>query len=417
MATKLTQDTVEDARCPPGRKDVLIFDKEMRGFALRVGKKGGKTFLAQYTTPAGKRRVTLGTFGVVTVAEARKAAQRVLGQAADGHDPFTERKVKAEAERVAKAEAAYTFGAMIEAWAKGRAGDRRPSYLREAVACVKRNLPKWWDRAAGSITITEAVRALDDVKDTKGTVAANRTLAYARAAYGWAAKRQAVRVNPLKGIERAGREPPRERVLTAPELGAIWNACEKLTATRAGFVRTLLLTMQRREEVCSMGWAELDNPADPTVWTLPAERAKNGRTHIVHLAEPVRAIIKAMPRIKDNPFVFAGQGNGTIGGFSTIKNAIDAELVEAGAPVVDWRFHDFRRAGVTALADMGFPPHVCDRLLNHITGAIQGVAAVYQRAEFLNEREKSLDAWAAHVTAAAKGKPDAENVVAFRSAG
>jgi integrase len=410
---KLTQETVEGARCPPGRKDVLIFDKDTRGFALRVGKKGGKTFLAQYTTPAGKRRVTLGTFGVVTVAEARKAAQRVLGQAADAHDPFTERKAKAEADRVAKAEAAYTFGAMIEAWAKGRAGDRRPSYLREAVACVKRNLPKWWDRPAGSITVTEAVRVLDGVKDAKGTVAANRTLAYARAAYGWAAKRQAVRANPLKGIERAGREPPRERVLTKAELGAIWNACEKLDATRAGFVRTLLLTMQRREEVCSMGWAELDNPANPTAWTLPAERAKNGRTHVVHLAEAVRAIIKAMPRIKGNPFVFAGRDNGTIGGFSGIKDKINAEMVKARTPIADWRFHDFRRAGVTALADMGFPPHVCDRLLNHITGSIQGVAAVYQRAEFLNERKAALDAWAEHVLAAADGRTEAHNIVAL----
>jgi integrase len=165
-----------------------------------------------------------------------------------------------------------------------------------------------------------------------------------------------------------------------------------------------------------MGWTELDNSDDPTVWTLPAERAKNGRTHIVHLAEPVRAIIRAMPRIKDNPYVFAGQGNGTIGGFSTIKNAIDAELAEAGTPVADWRFHDFRRAGVTALADMGFPPHVCDRLLNHLTGAIQGVAAVYQRAEFLAERRAALDAWAAHVLRAAEGKATADNVVTLRQA-
>ncbi len=66
-----------------------------------------------------------------------------------------------------------------------------------------------------------------------------------------------------------------------------------------------------------------------------------------------------------------------------------------------WKYHDFRRSGVTALADLGFAPHVCDRLLNHVTSTIQGVAAVYQRAEFLAERKAALEAWAAHETGAA----------------
>src|SRR5450432_694400 len=117
---------------------------------------------------------------------------------------------------------------MLLAWSKAREGDRRPSYLREAYACLKRNLPQWKDRPAGSITLVEAVRALDAIKADKGTVAANRTLAYGRAAYGWAVKRQHVPVNPLRGIERPGKEISRERVLDAEELGAIWGACDKL---------------------------------------------------------------------------------------------------------------------------------------------------------------------------------------------
>jgi integrase len=285
------------------------------------------------------------------------------------------------------------------------------------VACIRRNLPTWQDRAASGITLAEAVQAIDGIKEAKGTVAANRTLAYARAAYGWAAKRQHVMVNPLKGIERAGREAARERVLSADDLGAIWRGCDALSGALAGYVRVLMLTMQRREEVASMQWSELDDPADPTTWVLPAERAKNGRAHIVHLAEPVRAIIRAMPRLESNPFVFAGKQRKPIAAFGYAKNKINEAMAKAEQPLADWRFHDFRRAGVTALAGMGFAPHVCDRLLNHVTGAIQGVAAVYQRAEFLTERGAALDAWAAHVLRAAEGKPDADNVVTFRSAG
>ena len=199
------------------------------------------------------------------------------GIAADGRDPFVERKAKAAAAQKAKAEAEHSFSALVAEWAKAREGDRRHSYLREAVACLKRNLPVWLNRPASSITFSDAVRAVDRIKAEKGTVAANRTLSYARAAYGWAVKRQHVAVNPLKGIERAGREAPRERVLSETELGAIWRGCDALGAIAAGFVRTLMLTLQRRDEVASMLWGELDNPIDPAIWTLPAERTKNAR--------------------------------------------------------------------------------------------------------------------------------------------
>ena len=92
-------------------------------------------------------------------------------------------------------------------------------------------------------------------------------------------------------------------------------------------------------------------------------------------------------------------------------------MEEDEAILPDWRFHDFRRSGVTALAGMGFPPHVCDRLLNHVTGAIQGVAAVYQRAEFMAERKAALDAWATLVIAAAEQCKGTDNVVRLHRAG
>ncbi len=74
-------------------------------------------------------------------------------------------------------------------------------------------------------------------------------------------------------------------------------------------------------------------------------------------------------------------------------------------------FHDFRRAGVTALAEAGFPPHVADKLLNHVSGTIRGVAAVYQRGKFAEERRRALDAWASHVLRHGEGEAPAGNVV------
>ena len=218
---RLTQRTVEAASCPPGKKDALLFDGETRGFGLRVTVAGSKMFLAQYQSATGKRRVTIGPFGVLTVEEARKRARAILGDAAQGRDPFAERRATAAARRSAEAatearatEEAFTFGKLIDAWERARAGDRRASYLAIAAAAMRKHFAAWGDRPASTITTAEAVRMLDGIKATVGATAANRCLSYARATYGWAEKRQMVTTNPLRGIEAPSRERARDRVLS-----------------------------------------------------------------------------------------------------------------------------------------------------------------------------------------------------------
>ena len=425
---RLTQRSVEAAACPPGRKDALVFDGETRGFGLRITAAGSKVFLAQYQGATGKRRVVVGRFGVLTVEEGRKLAKAILGDVAEGRDPFAERQAQVAAQRSAEvaakahaAEEAFTFGRLVDAWEQARAGDRRASYLAVATANMRKHFGVWADRPASSITTAEAVRILDAIKATVGPTAANRCLSYARAAFGWAEKRQAVTTNPLRGIEAPSREKARDRVLTGDEVGAIWQAAASLNDPARGFVRMLMLTVQRRDEVASLRWVELSD--DLTTWTLPAERTKNGRAHIVHISEPVRAILAMVPRVRGCPFVFQAASGKPVSAFSTMKRTLDVAVekarAEAGlesAALPAWTMHDFRRAGVTALAGMGFPPHVCDRLLNHVTGTISGIAAVYQRAEFLSEREAALDAWAMHVLRAAEGKAPSNNVIALRHA-
>jgi integrase len=361
---------------------------------------------------------------VLTVEDARKRAKAILGDVAEGRDPFAERREAAAAQRSAAAaakaraaEEAFTFGRLIDAWEEARTGDRRASYLTVATAAMRKHFVDWADRPASGITTAEAVRALDNIKATVGATAANRCLSYARAAFGWAEKRQMVTVNPLRRIEAPSREKARDRVLSLEEIGAVWRAAGKLSDPARGFVRVLLLTLQRRDEVAGIRWAELS--ADMMTWTLPAERAKNGKAHIVHLAEPVRTILAEMKQVRGCPFVFCAASRKPVSAFSAMKRALDNDIgkerTEAGLQPIaipGWNMHDFRRAGVTALAGMGFPPHVCDRILNHVTGSVTGVAAVYQRAEFLAERKAALDTWAAHVLRAAEGKVADSNVVA-----
>jgi integrase len=301
---------------------------------------------------------------------------------------------------------------LIDNWQAAMAHRR---YADEAARRVRRAFAPWLDRPATALSKREAIQAVDRLASESGITAARRAAAYGRAMFAWAVKRDAVGTNPFAGIALPGREVARDRVLEAAELGAIWRAAGSLDPVRGGFVRLLLLTLQRRGEVAGLRRTEL--APDLSTWTLPASRAKNNRAHVVHLAPLAREVLAGVPRLSGPPgdeLVFASF-RGPLGGFDRIKQRLDAAIAaEQGQPLAPWRLHDVRRSGVTFLAGVGIAPHVADRLLNHVGGTISGVAAVYQRNQFLPERRAALEAWARHLQACAAGIEITSNIVALR---
>jgi integrase len=161
-------------------------------------------------------------------------------------------------------------------------------------------------------------------------------------------------------------------------------------------VEFLALTGQRREEVARMKWNELD--LAQRVWTIPKSRTKNAKEHVVHLSEQSMAVLKRAD--KKEPFVFSVLGTRPFQQFSKHKRRLD-QL----SGVTEWRLHDLRRTCVSGMARLGIAPHVADKILNHQAGTISGVAAVYQRHEFLSERREALDLWGAHIGAILRDKP------------
>jgi integrase len=160
-----------------------------------------------------------------------------------------------------------------------------------------------------------------------------------------------------------------------------------------------------------MRWSELS--PDLGLWTIPAERMKNRKPHDIHLSEPARAVLRSIPRIEGQDFVFTTTGKGPVSGFSRARRLLDAKITASrdGAPLASWRLHDFRRSGVTRLAGMGFDSIVVDKLLAHKPARLKGVAAVYQRHEFMDERRRAQEAWAAHLT-----RPPGATILPFRAA-
>jgi integrase len=417
---KLTDRFLATLKVKDGQKDRLVFDAACPGLGVRVTAKGTRTFLAQWTDPATKRKVRepLGVWGNLTIEQAREAVRARLGAVAKGVDPKAERSWRrADAERE-RSETALTFDALIEEWDVLHLAQRRERYRAEAVRAIRHAFPDLLKRPAARITKADAVNALDAlVRDGKPTMA-GRTLAYARAAFRWAEKRGKVASNPFQGLPIATSANARERVLDDTELAEAWTAAETLGYPWGPFFRLAMLTLQRREEVAGMRWSEL--VPDLSVWTIPGARMKNSRPHDVHLPEAARAILREMPCIDGCDFVLSTTGKTPVSGFSKAKTALDAAIVktrtEAAAkanrkpePMAEWRTHDLRRSGVSVLARLGFDSIVVDKILAHQPAKLLGVAAVYQRHDFARERAAALDAWAAHVLGA-----EASNVVALR---
>lgn len=441
---KFTKSGIDALTCPPGKRDVMFTDSEVKGFAIRVNATGSKTFLFNYRFGGKARRLVLGQYGELTLAHARKVAEAARGKVLAGGHPAEEKKAVAQAfqqqaiEDARQAAAnALTFEALIDLWTSNALRDSSESHRTEAPRRLQLNFADMLHRPAHALTVAEVQTRLDDVAEKHPTTA-RRLLSYGRALYSWATKRQLVEENPFAHVVVEGREVSRDRVLTDAELGAAWRAACQMPYAFGPFFRLLVLTLQRRSEVAGMRWEEIT--PDLTTWTIPASRTKNGKEHIVHLSEPARQVLASLHRQTDSktggvsPFVFTNTGRTPISGFSDGKERLEALMEQerasnaTGGPknagkkpsallASGWRLHDLRRTGVTTMARLGIGPHVADKVLNHTEGAISGVAAVYQRHEFLKERAAALDAWAGHVLSVASAtgiEPTAGNVVLLR---
>jgi integrase len=183
-------------------------------------------------------------------------------------------------------------------------------------------------------------------------------------------------------------------------------------------VRLLMLTGQRREEIGALRWSEID--LDKGVITLPGERIKNGRDHVIPISDAVRTILQARKRMAGRDLVFGG-GQGGFNTFARCKTRLDQSLLDARREAVgaeaqsmpEWRLHDVRRSVATHMAESGIQPHIVEAVLNHISGHKAGVAGIYNRASYEGEKASALAEWAHKLEAIISGKPG--KIVPIRS--
>src|SRR5499433_752314 len=246
----------------------------------------------------------------------------------------------------------------------------------------------WAGKSIHEISKRDVVELVSAIEQRGAPVAANKTLKSIKTFLRWCVGRAILDQSPAEGVPLPAREVARDRVLNDQELAQVILAARKIGGSYGGIVELLALTGQRREEVARLRWEELDLAR--RVWTLPKSRTKNAKAHVVHLSEQAMAVLKRAGQ--RGPYVLSLLGTKPFQEFSRAKRRVD-QL----SGVTGWRLHDLRRTCVSGMARLGVAPHVADKILNHQSGTISGVAAVYQRHEFLTERREALELWGAHV--------------------
>ena len=393
--TKLTKRMID--KLEPGSKDAFYWDTDITGLALKVTPKGKKTFLIQYRLGgrgAPTRKVFIGPYGTVTLKKAQKEAVRLLGQVADGKDPALERRLARDRSTSDRfSDVADEF--IDKHVSKYRTAKETERMIRSDV------LPKWGAKSIHDISKRDVINLLDRVTDRGSPIMANRVLSTIRKLFKWGISQGIITTSPCAVITAPHQEVSRDRVLSDEELIAVIQGTNETGSVFGGIIKTLCFTAQRLGEVAEMQWSELD--LERSLWTIPGDRTKNGKAHFVHLSNQAKLILETTPRL--GPFVFTMNGEAPFRGFYKAKHRLDGI-----SGVTEWRLHDIRRTVITGLAKLGIAPHVADKVLNHQTGTISGVAAVYQRHEFLDERKTALNAWGNYVQSLLD-KTDRDNVV------
>ena len=415
MRKAITAKAVETIK--PGANRREIPDPALSGLYLVVQPSGAKSWALRYRYAGAPKKLTLGKWPIMGLADARAAASEAIEAVELGRDPGAAKK-RAKAERIeAQLSERDAIKTLVGDYAKRhlaklKSGDDVSAQFRRHV------LPEWGERDIHEITRRDVIDLLDGIADSGRIATANRVRVYLSHFFGWCVSRDILAISPVHGVKPVGKEASRERVLTDDEIRLFWRACDDLGFPWGPLGQTLLLTGQRLREVAGMTDAEISGD----VWHMAPARTKNGRAHDVPLSEAVRAVLGGVERVKGKPgLVFTTTGETTLSGFFKGRNHIAERMVqiasdEAGAPVEipHWTFHDLRRTCATGMARLAIPVRVTEAVLNHVSGTAAGIVSVYQRHDFADEKRAALDAWARLVADLVEGRAD--NVVRLEGA-
>ena len=394
---KLSEETVKRLPVPDSGNRITYFAgatiqgaKAPRGFGVRVTAAGAKAFVLNYRLRGREHRFTIGAWpdwsALKAVREARNLRQRIDR----GENPVDDRTPSPATATVASILDDFVAQHVRNKNQPLRSADEYESAFNRLVK------PRIGKVGIYEVRRSHVIKMLDEIEAANGPVMADRTLAYLRKAFNWYAIRDDQFSAPV--VRGMGRIKPKDRartrVLSDEEIRVIWPILGQ-SGTFGAFVKMLLLSAQRRDEVAHMSGKEIGKDG---IWEIPAERYKTKRPNFVPLSKAALAVIEAQPKLDDCDYLFPSRANTPYSGFGKSKAKLDKAAFAAmkkqaknGAkvdPIPNWTLHDLRRTAKTLMARAGVRPNISERVLGHV---IAGVEGTYDRHSYANEKRDALE--------------------------
>jgi integrase len=407
MLVKITKRAVD--ALPVGKS---ISDTEVRGVRARRLPSGTVNFELRYTTDAGLRSwIKLGEYGAITPEEARTLAKKRTGEVASGKDPGAHKRGAHE----------RTFAVLSDRYLNEHAGRFKKTAEADAWALARYVLPHWHRQDYTTLERADLIKLVEGIIAAGAPVMANRVQALVSSVFSFALDADLIKAHPFMRLRMRGQERVKTRVLSDDEIRLFWRrAVETPAVSRAtGLALRLLLALGARVgEIAEMAHDELGfQKSKPIAWTLPAERAKNGRASLLPLPPPaVELIGEALTLAEEGDAVFSRDDRPMIGHDLTRAMRRLGAALPKGEPGADtWRAdpptcHDLRRTCATRMGAAGVRGEDIAAVLNHTPRGV--TRRHYNLHDFSNEKRRALETWAATLNAILV--PPTGNVVRLR---
>jgi integrase len=391
------------------------------GLCLQVISPTSRSWVLRVTMPSGKRRsMGLGPYPLVGLADARESARTARLKMRDHVDPIEEAKAVKSALRATEAKQ-KTFRDAAEAyietrekgWRNSRSGTAWTSSLSMHAYPVIGDLSVAHVEKAHLIEVLKPIWTND--KDGRLVTAMRlrgrieRILDYARE-HGWRpegpnpAQWKGRLENALPDPSQLRRVKPVKHHDSIPfdEIGAFMRDLRAVEGVGASCLELLTLTATRSGEARGARWSELKLDAATPVWTIPADRMKAGREHIVPLSRQAVKLLKAQPRYAYNDLVFPSpQSQGVLSDMTMLE--LMKRMTSKGVP------HGMRSCFRTWVAERtSFQREVAEAALAHING--DRVEAAYLHTTHFKKRVRLMQEWANYLDMS-EAEQDGDNIV------
>jgi len=374
-----------------------------RGFGIRVKPNGTKIFFYGYESPVtGARRfLTLGEYPGLSLEEARIKYAQAYETVRAGGDPLETAHQDQE-----EVKAAPTIKELGADYIKRHAEVNKRSWKEDLRILEKEIYPAWGRLKAQDITKGQVIALLDKVVDRGSPQTANNIFKIIRKMFNWAVKKDRMKISPCTGIDMPAPLNQKERALNAVEIKTVWENLETAKTVSGDVVRAIklvLVTAQRPGEVSGMHTREIDSGW----WTIPSDRAKNGKAHRVPLSslamEIINESIAQNKKSREIPegqeyvgFIFPCPHRAKIQPIErhALSKALKRNESEDGLTVLGvpaFTPHDLRRTAATFMAESGEMDEVIDAILSHTK---QGIIRVYNQFKYDAQKKAALEAWA-----------------------